>query len=392
MACQENWCMPWIVATAAMLYKFSPCIRSNIDQKSLSQHTDLEFIPVPKSSSDCLAMIVDLCQDPESLVYREINTSDKSEFTVLCSSALFYLADFQLPLYRVHRSFWRGWKKSSHSYFWYLQVSFLTGVSDSLHKESRWALFWPKLTFPWFKAESTDFDYIQKNEPFPGLTHSPTWTVLALLCNINIPLQNPVATFPQRDIVDIVKQPAPAWIRMLFSKSQAKSVPTGCCYSMCQGHHILTGNSSSMIGSVSVSAEAKSETGRKQHRRTRQNKSIGNIINKTQDKKKKYEEWLWKINKFEKIWQKMKHRFYLHQKQTDYFHQLLQRYFFSSPADSMTHFWATTIYVILFLNFSWKKLGYEWHKIQLYSSDQFLELAKQAVVFRIPSWLSLPSF
>jgi len=91
-----------------MLYKFSPCIRSNIDQKSLSQHTDLEFIPVPKSSSDCLAMIVDLCQDPESLVYREINTSDKSEFTVLCSSALFYLADFQLPLYRVHRSFWRG--------------------------------------------------------------------------------------------------------------------------------------------------------------------------------------------------------------------------------------------------------------------------------------------
>lgn len=58
-------------------------------QVIVTVHTDLKFIQVPKSSSDCLAVIVDLCQDPESLDYREINTSVKSEFTVLYSSALF---------------------------------------------------------------------------------------------------------------------------------------------------------------------------------------------------------------------------------------------------------------------------------------------------------------
>lgn len=61
---------------------------------------------------------------------------------------------------------------------------------------------------------------------------------------------------------------------------------TDCCYCTCQGHHILTRNSSPMISFVSVSAEANPEEVRKQHRRTRQNKSIGNITNKIQEKKK----------------------------------------------------------------------------------------------------------
>lgn len=60
-----------------------------------------------------------------------------------------------------------------------------------------------------------------------------------------------------------------------------------CCYSTCHGHHVLTGNSSSTFNFVSVSAEARPEGGRKQHRRTMQNKSIGNTTNKTQEKKKK---------------------------------------------------------------------------------------------------------
>lgn len=59
---------------------------------------------------------------------------------------------------------------------------------------------------------------------------------------------------------------------------------TDCCYTTCQGHHILTGNSSPMMSFVSVSAEAKPEGQRKQHRRTRQNQSTGNITNKTQEK------------------------------------------------------------------------------------------------------------
>lgn len=61
---------------------------------------------------------------------------------------------------------------------------------------------------------------------------------------------------------------------------------TDCCYSTCQGHRILTGNSSPVISFVSVPAEAKPEGGRKWHRRTRQNKLIGNITNKTQEKKR----------------------------------------------------------------------------------------------------------
>lgn len=32
---------------------------------------------------------------------------------------------------------------------------------------------------------------------------------------------------------------------------------TGCCYGTCQGHHILTGNSSSVINFVSALAEVK---------------------------------------------------------------------------------------------------------------------------------------
>lgn len=56
----------------------------------------------------------------------------------------------------------------------------------------------------------------------------------------------------------------------------------------------------------------------------------------------------------------------------------------------MTHFWATTIYIILLLNLSWKKPRYEWHKPQLYNSEWFLEIAKYAV-FEFPvDWVCPP--
>lgn len=89
MVYHKNWYMPWIVATTVTLSKGQ--YRSQV---IVTVHIDLEFIQVPKLSSDCLVIIVDLCQDPESLVYRETDTSDKSEFIALCSSALFYLANF----------------------------------------------------------------------------------------------------------------------------------------------------------------------------------------------------------------------------------------------------------------------------------------------------------
>lgn len=131
-----------------MLYKISHCLTSNIDHKSLSQCTqtwNLFRFPNPHQA-------VWPVLGPESPVYREINTSDKSEFTVLQSSALFYLANFQHALYCVQRSFWREWKNSSHNYFWNTKFSFLAGISDSLHRKPRWALFWLKLTFPWFQG------------------------------------------------------------------------------------------------------------------------------------------------------------------------------------------------------------------------------------------------
>lgn len=163
---------------------------------------------------------------------------------------------------------------------------------------------------------------------------------------------------------------------MLFSKLQAKSMQTDCCYRACQGHHILTRNSSPMISFVSVSAEAKPEEVRKQHRRTRQNKSIGNITNKIQEKKKVWEKGLKKNEiKLIKYYRKWNTDFILIRNRSITFTSFCRDALFL-PNDSMTHFGATTIYVILFLNISWKKPGYEWHKPQLYNSDQFLELAK----------------
>lgn len=96
-----------------------------------------------------------------------------------------------------------------------------------------------------------------------------------------------------------------------FQNHRQKSMQTDCCYFTCHGHHILTGNSSSMFSFVSVSTEAKPEGGRKQHRRTMQNKSIGNTTNKTQEKKEEKREKGLKKNEIhlKKIWQRIKHRF-----------------------------------------------------------------------------------
>lgn len=111
-----------------------------------------------------------------------------------------------------------------------------------------------------------------------------------------------------------------------------------------------------------LSQQRPSQGGRKQHGRTRQNKLVENITNKTQREKKVWERGLKKKETFEKNPIENETQLLPSSETDQLFSPASAKMDVSSPTDSMTHFWAITIYVVLFLNISWKKPGFEWQK------------------------------
>lgn len=146
--------------------------------------TNQKFIQVPKPSPGCLACAGTRKSSLEGNQY-------KWQVWIYCPVGFCSVLFGKFPTSSVlcPQVILEGMKNSSHNYFQNMKASFLTGISDSLHKKPRWALFWLKLTFPWFQGrQNWLLLYSEKNQPFQGLTHLPMWIVLVLIWNTNIPL------------------------------------------------------------------------------------------------------------------------------------------------------------------------------------------------------------